>query len=172
MPAGIGTIEALSAAPAILFRWLHIAAACVAVGGVFFMRLLVPAGLSQLEPETRRATFLRLRRLFKMVIHTCILLLLVSGIFNTLGNWAAYNQTPAAAQPLWGLHVLLAVSIFAIALYALTGKEPPARHATWMAVNLVLMALAVAAAGSLKYVRDHRPAIRSPETEIPLPPSH
>ena len=142
----------------ILFRWLHITAACLAVGGAFFMRILVPAGLRELEPEARRATFLRLRRLFKMVVHTCILLLLVSGVYNTLGNWPAYNQIPARAHPLWGVHVLLALMVFSIALYVLAGKEPPAGHAKWMAINLLLMAAAIGAAAALKYVRDNRPA--------------
>jgi uncharacterized membrane protein len=144
----------------ILFRWLHIAAACLAIGGLFFMSVIVPAGLKDLEPETRRATFLKLRRLFKMVIHTCILLLLVSGIYNTLGNWPIYMQIPARAHPLWGTHVLLALFVFAIALYVLAGREPPAKHAKWMAITLILMAALIGAAAALKYVRDNRPAVQ------------
>jgi uncharacterized membrane protein len=143
----------------ILFRWLHVTTACVAIGGAFMMRLIVPAGLKDLDPETRRATFLKLRRLFKMVVHTCILLLLISGIYNTIGNWPAYNQIPEQAHPMWGIHVLLGLAIFAIALYVLAGKEPPASHRGWMLVNLILMAAAIAAAGGVKYVRDHRPAM-------------
>jgi uncharacterized membrane protein len=161
----------MTVALAILFRWLHIIAACLAVGGFFFMSVIVPFGLRDLDPETRAATYLRLRRIFKMLIHTCILLLLISGIYNSMGNWNAYNQIPATAQPLWGTHVLLATLIFAIAIYVLLGKQPRAAHAKWSAVNLLLMALAIAVAGSLKYVRDHRPAIES-ETQTPLQPSN
>jgi uncharacterized membrane protein len=145
----------------ILFRWMHVAAACVAVGGLFFMRVVVPAGLSGLEPEARNATFLKLRRVFKMVIHTCILLLLVSGIFNTMVNWEIYIQLSQSAQPLWGVHLLLGLIIFAIALYLLMGAKPPEKQGTWVAVNLGLMAVTIAVAGGLKYVRDHRPAAAS-----------
>jgi len=139
----------------IFFRWLHVFTACVAIGGVFFMRLIVPIGLATLDPVPRKAAFLRLRRVFKMVIHTSILLLLVSGIYNSWANWDAYNQIPQQAQPLWGTHVLLALCIFAISLYVLAGVEPPARHAKLMAVNLVLMALLLAVAATLKYAREH-----------------
>jgi heme A synthase len=56
---------------------------------------------------------------------------------------------------LFGVHLLLALIVFGIALWLLAGKEPPANHKKWMAVNLVLMLLAVAAASTLKYVREH-----------------
>jgi uncharacterized membrane protein len=139
----------------ILSRWAHVATACVAIGGVFFMRVLVPYGLATLDPVPRKAAFLRLRRIFKMVIHTSILLLLVTGIYNSYLNWDAYNAIPSLAQPLWGMHVLIALCIFAIALYVLIGAEPPAQHARWMGINLALMVLLLAVAATLKYVREH-----------------
>jgi len=141
----------------IFFRWLHVTTACVAIGGAFFMRILLPAGLGELEPEARRAAFLKIRRIFKMVIHTCILFLLVSGIYNSMGNWAIYNTIPQTAQPLWGTHVLLATAIFAIGIYALIGKEPQGKDANWMLVMLLLMLAATGVAAGLKYVRDNRP---------------
>jgi len=139
----------------ILFRWLHIAAACVAIGGVFFMRVLTPYGLRTLDPEPRQTAFLRLRRIFKMVIHTCILLLLVSGIYNSYLNWDVYNQIPSIAQPLWGTHVLLALCIFCIAIYVLMGARPPKKHEMWMGIELALMVLLLAVAATLKYAREH-----------------
>jgi hypothetical protein len=53
----------------IFFRWLHVIPACVAIGAVFFMRILVPRGLATLDPVPRKAAFLQLRRGLKMVIH-------------------------------------------------------------------------------------------------------
>jgi uncharacterized membrane protein len=139
----------------VFFRWLHVASACVAIGGVFFLRILAPYGLATLDPVPRKAAFLRLRRALKMVIHSAILLLIVSGIYNSWLNWDAYTQIPMQAHPLWGTHVLLALIIFAIALYVLAGAEPPAKHARWTLVNLVLMALLLAVAATLKYAREH-----------------
>jgi len=145
---------------AILFRWMHIAAACAAVGGVLFMGLIVPIGLRELDPEARAAAFLRMRRAFKMVIHSCITLLLISGIYNSMGNWKAYNEVPELAQPLWGTHVLLGLLIFTIALVVLAPKKPPASHRKWMIINLILMAATLAVAAGLKYVRDNRAALK------------
>src|ERR1700683_4587425 len=79
----------------ILFRWLHVATACVAVGAVFFMRLVVPAAMSQLEPAVRKQTLLRLRRGLKLVIHPCILLFLISGIYNVVTGWSKYTAPGA-----------------------------------------------------------------------------
>ena len=141
----------------IFFRWLHIFSACVAIGGVFFARVVLPLGLKVLEPEARHAAFLKMRRGFKMVIHPCMLCLIVSGVYNSMANWGIYHQIPEQAHPFWGTHVLLALGIFTVAIYMLAGKEPPVNHARWAVVNLILMALAVVTAGALKYVRDNRP---------------
>jgi uncharacterized membrane protein len=154
----------------ILFRWMHVFTAAIAVGGAFFIRLIVPTGLAKLDPDVRREVSLKLRRIFKMVVHTSILLLLVSGLYNTIGNWHIYNQIPQTAQPLWGVHILLALIIFSIAIYVLMGKEPPRGHGNWMALNLLLMLLTFGVAAGLKYVRDNRPILTGTETQ--LPPTH
>jgi uncharacterized membrane protein len=149
----------------ILSRFLHIAAACVAVGGVFFIRIVFPVGLKSLDSEPARATFLAVRRVFKMVVHTCILLLLISGIYNAIQNWHGYTQAgPGVGHGLFGLHLLLALSVFTIALWLLAGAEPPANHKRWMGINVVLVFLTIAAASTLKYVREHAKTSQQQET--------
>jgi uncharacterized membrane protein len=146
----------MNAVVIIFFRWLHVATACLAVGGVFFMLVVFPIGLRTLEAEAGRTMLLRTRRAFKMVIHPCILLFLVSGTYNAVMNWPAYTAIgPGLGHGLFGIHLLLALIVFGIALWLLAGKEPPVNHKKWMAVNLVLMLLAIAAASTLKYVREH-----------------
>jgi uncharacterized membrane protein len=140
----------------IFFRWLHVASACIAVGGVFFIRVVFPVGLKALDDQAAKTMFLRTRRAFKMVIHSCILLLIISGSFNAWVNWPAYAAAGhEVADPVFGVHLLLALIIFAIALWLLAGAEPPPNHRNWAAVNVVLMLLAIAAASTLKYVREH-----------------
>ena len=150
----------------IFFRWLHVATACVAVGGVFFMRVVFPIGLKTLDGEPAHAMFLRTRRAFKMVIHPCILFLLISGTYNAVLNWHAYTTMgPGLGHGLFGIHLLLALIIFCIALWLLAGAEPPVNHKKWLGVNLILMFLAIAAASTLKYFRDHPP---QPSTPYPV----
>jgi uncharacterized membrane protein len=141
----------------ILVRWIHITSACIAVGGVFFIRVVFPVGLKALDPEPARAMLLRTRRVFKMVIHTCILLLLATGTFNAIMYWPAYSSMGAGlGHSLFGTHLLLALIAFSIALWLLAGKEPKKNHLKWMGVNLVVLLLTIAAASVLKYAREHR----------------
>lgn len=155
----------------VLFRWIHIATACVAVGGVFFIRIVFPIGLRALDGESARVMLLKTRRVFKMVVHSSILLLLISGAFNAWMNWPKYTaMSPGLGHSLFGTHLLLALIVFSILLWVLAGKEPPATHMKWMAINLVLMFLTIAAASVLKYARENntKPAVQSLEA---IPPT-
>jgi uncharacterized membrane protein len=143
----------------IALRWFHVIAACVAIGGAVFIRFILPAGLKLLESEQQKAVYLRCRRVFKMMVHTCILLLLLSGTYNAIANWQKYKLVMPTSHMFFGLHVLLGLAVFTISLILLAGKEPPPMHKKWMAVNVVLMMLVVAAASSLKWVRDHAPVV-------------
>lgn len=145
----------------VFFRWLHVIAACLAIGGAFFLRIIVPFGLSTLDPEHREGAFLRMRRGFKFVVHGSVLALIVSGVYNTLKNWEAYKiKLPGQPVPkavvhgLFGSHLLLGVAIFAISIVLLAKREPPRSHRTWMKVNIALMLLTVAVASALKWSRD------------------
>jgi uncharacterized membrane protein len=158
---------------AILSRWLHLVTACIAVGGVFFIRIVLPAALAKLDPEPRQLAFLRARRIFKMIIHTSILLFLITGIFNAVRAFSAYNTQPW--QPwmhaLLGIHMTLAIAFFAIAIYLFMGATPPASHKCWMTVNLIVLLLAILAASALKWVRERAtltpgPSAQTHTTEI------
>src|SRR5688572_135793 len=151
---------------AVLFRWIHVISACIAIGSIFFMRIILPIGLLQLDPEPRQAVFLRCRRALKMVIHPAILLLLISGIYNSTANWSQYKLNPAGTHSLWGMHMLLAAIVFTISLVMLAGKEPPKSHRKWMMGNLVLLMVVVAIASTLKWVREHPPQRSTPPAVV------
>lgn len=143
------------------FRWLHVITACVVVGCAFFMQVIVPIGLRGLEPSVAEAAFLRARRGFKFVVHPGILLFLISGIYNAIAAWPDYNHWahPGLTHSLFGLHILLALIAWTILLYVLAGREPRPGSRTLTKVNLVVLALTVAAASTLKivhgYAHDH-----------------
>src|SRR4051794_3633426 len=139
----------------VLFRWLHVIAACLAIGGAFFIRVLLPIGLRPLDVEEREGVFLRCRRAFKMVVHPCILALLVSGAYNAWKNWAKYKLNPAVMHGLFGTHLLLGLAVIGVSLWLLAGREPVRTHPKWMRINLLLMFLTVAVASSLKWARDY-----------------
>ncbi|MBI3911539.1 MAG: hypothetical protein HY320_11485 [Armatimonadetes bacterium] len=130
---------------AIVSRWLHVAAAVVAVGGTAFVYfVLVPAETSEVP-----AAFLdRVRQRFRRVIHIAIGLLLLTGLYNYLvvAIPAVQNWEPAARRALYhaliGSKITLALALFLIAILLL--KPLPAMQShrkMWLGVNLVLGAL-------------------------------
>src|SRR5437763_102636 len=143
----------------ILSRWLHVIAATLAIGGTFFIRVILPLGLAQADAASRDAVFLRCRRAFKMVIHTCVLLLLLTGAFNAWRIWDDYKLDKPLMPALWGMHVLLGVTALVIALLLLGPKEPPAWRRTGAMVNLIILFITVLLASTLKYAHDR--AIRN-----------
>jgi uncharacterized membrane protein len=138
----------------ILSRWLHVIAAILAIGGTFFMRVILPLGLAQADAASRDAVFLRCRRVFKMVIHTSILLLVLTGTFNSMRNLDDYRLEKPLSHILWGSHILLGVAAMVIALVLLGPKQPPKWHRTGAMINLVILFITVLLASSLKYVHD------------------
>ena len=140
---------------AVFFRGLHVITACVVIGSAVFMRLVLPAGLRGLDPAAAESVFLRCRRGFKMIVHSGILLFLVIGIYNAIRAWPTYNQWPGVTHGIFGIHVLLALIAWAILLYVTAGRELPKASRGWMKINLVVLALTVAAASTLKFAREY-----------------
>jgi uncharacterized membrane protein len=153
----------------ILSRWLHVIAACLALGGLFFMRIILPLGLAQADPASRDAVFLRCRRVFKMMIHTCILLFLLTGTYNSYRAWDDYRLTKGVMHALWGTHVLFGGLAIILAIVLLQPKAPPPWHRTGAMTNLILLLLAVAAASSVKYVRENAIRTKTPATAPSAP---
>jgi uncharacterized membrane protein len=150
----------VSALLAVLFRWLHLATAAVAVGGVFYARIVVPIALrgGLGDDPAVRPVVLRARRVFKIVTHSCILFLLVSGTYNATLNWAVYTRMgPGVGHSLFGMHLLLGLTALGLLLWQMIKAEPPADHLTWMGVVLGLMLLTIAFGSVLKYGREHAP---------------
>src|SRR4051794_33490979 len=119
----------------ITFRWLHIIAACFAIGGAFFLRVILPIGTSTLDAEQRQAVLLRCRRAFKMVVHPAILVFLVTGTYNAWRNWGVYSGYPqyrGLMHGTFGMHLLLGLTVIGISLWLLAGRELRRSHARWM----------------------------------------
>jgi uncharacterized membrane protein len=153
----------------ILSRWLHVTSAILAIGGLFFMRVILPLGLAQADAASREAVFLRCRRVFKMLIHTAVLLLILTGAFNTWSNWGDYKLNTRLMHGLWGPHMLLGLIAMIISLVLLAPAEPPKWHKTGALINLILLLTAVFLASSLKFVRDSEMRKRAvPSTNVDL----
>lgn len=147
----------------VISRWLHVISACLAIGGAFFIRFILPRGLRGLDETAANQALLACRRSFKMLIHTVILLLILTGIYNTCLAWDKYKLDEAVLHSMWGMHVLLAALAMGIFLYVLAGREPPKASRKLMALNFAILLLAVAAASTLKWARERAVAQHSAE---------
>jgi putative copper export protein len=122
------------------------------LGGTFLMGFLLPVGDASSDPPAAGSPYLRSRRGFKMLVHSCTLLLLISGAYNSYSNWHSYGRL---AQGFWGPHLLLGLIIFAILLTVLARRAPRPSERTWLRVAAVLIFVTFLVASSLKYVREH-----------------
>ena len=140
---------------AVVFRWAHILAAVVAVGGTIFMRLvLAPAVRASLTDDQHAALRQAVTARWKMVVMTCIAVLLASGVFNFFITSMEKAKSSALYHPLFGLRILAALGVFFIAS-ALTGRAKAfegmrAQAPKWMAVAAVLGVVVILISGLLK----------------------
>jgi len=106
---------------AVLFRWLHIIPAIVLLGGTVFLRFVA---LPAAAPTGGAKPLLSaLRAKWAMVSGICMLLLLVSGLWNFfMYRMEEVRDTGPLYHALFGVKVLLALGVFFIAS-ALTGRS-------------------------------------------------
>lgn len=139
---------------ALLFRWTHIAAVLVAVGGSFFLRFVLMPSAAALPDEPHQALRAGVLRRWKLVVRPCILLILISGG----SNYFFVTRAAHAEQPAYHVLILfkfiLALAVFTIA-EGLIGRAPPFEFlrrdpSRWLAINLALAAAVVAISGYLK----------------------
>ena len=159
---------------AIVLRWMHILAACAAVGGTIFMRLALLPAMSSLSDESRKTLHEQLGQRWGQVVKWVIAFLLISGLWNFYNINTQYdlkkiqlNHIPIY-HLLFGVKFLLAVGVFFIAS-VLTGKSKAfdsmrAKRKFWLTLNLALMVLIVCISGVLRTVEKPKKALPSLST--------
>lgn len=138
----------------LLMRWMHVLTAVVVVGGTAFMRLvLAPAAGSTLDEPTHSELRRVLLSRWRKVVHTGILLFLISGFYNYLFV-TRFAHTDRAYHMFFGIKFLLALLVFALAIL-LTSSKPYAerfrtRGGLWTGVLLVLAFVVIMLGGYMK----------------------
>ena len=153
-PLGRGRIPCeKNAGVFVILRWLHIIPSAIPIGVLIFKRFVLPSAIRSLPDDQNRVVFLRARRIFKIMLHASILLLIISGVINSIRYYDFYKATKPLGIALWHTHMFLAVIVFVISFWSLAGKAPPASHRAVATVNVILLLLLVAVSSSLSYVR-------------------
>jgi uncharacterized membrane protein len=95
-----------------LMRWLHLSAMAALVGGVLYARFVIAPSENFLPGEARTKLDEAAAAHFRPVVWAAIVCLIVSGMFNYMlksGHTVVYHV-------LFGLKILLALHIFAVAI--------------------------------------------------------
>jgi len=99
---------------ATFIQWVHLMAAVVGLGGMGFLLLILIPSLKVLSAEQREALSRAVAGRFRWASWSAIVLLLLSGIYNTRFY---YREVPwGTAWKFLTLKILLALGLFAIVL--------------------------------------------------------
>lgn len=137
----------------LLFRWAHIGAAIVLVGGAFFTRFVLMPAASELPDDQHQALKERLRARWAKFVHSGIGLLILSGFYNFFTQMASHKGQPLY-HALVGVKMLLAFGAFYLAS-VLVGRSPRSAHyrenaRKWLVVLIALTALTAGLGSVLK----------------------
>jgi uncharacterized membrane protein len=139
----------------VVFRWAHILAAVIAVGGTIFIRfVLMPTAAEVLGAEQHAAQRAAIMKRWQRWIMVCIALLLFSGLYNFVTLSLPRARGVPVYHALFGVKFLAALGVFFIAS-ALTGRSKVfegmrAHSRKWMTLNVILAVLVVLISGVLK----------------------
>jgi len=130
---------------AVLFRWMHIIPAIALLGGTIFLAFIaVP---TTTPPEGGAPAWLgKVRRRWAMLSGVCILLLLVSGLWNFMFyRMPEIKDTGPLYQALFGVKVLLSLGVFFI-VSVMAGRSPTFAPMRAKPGRMLLMAAALGVA--------------------------
>jgi hypothetical protein len=140
----------------LMMRWIHIFSVVTAVGAVVFMRLVLIPSLATLPEEARSLLQKSLAVRLRILIHSAIGGILVSGLYNTHLLW---KTSISPYVYVYALKVGLALIIFWVGI-SLTSSSPKqatfqANRKKWLTVNLALASLVIALSAYLRTL--HQP---------------
>lgn len=144
--------------PFLLNRWFHLAAVIVAVGGTVFIRLVFhPALKSGLPDEAATSVREAVLRRWGRFVHLCIVILIITGTYNTLVQVPRHPVVPGQMpiyHVLLGIKLILALGLFFIAS-VLVGRSQTfegmrRKRPLWLGVGIGLAAVIVLLSNILK----------------------
>jgi uncharacterized membrane protein len=141
-------------------QWLHVLAAVLAVGGVFFLRFILCPALKKLPADqvgVKPQLLKPVAQRFRVVIHSSIAVLLLTGIYRLAKSWHLLKGWQTY-QTLMGVKILLAAILFTIA-FKLTkpGDQPnyfQRNRDVWLLANFVLGAVIILLSATLRRLWD------------------
>lgn len=116
---------------------LHVLAAIIWVGGMFFAFLAVRPALTELDTKHRARVWVAIFRRFFPWVWGCVIVLLGSGFYMVFDSFDSLGHAPAFVHVMMGLGIVM-MALFAYVFFVpyqqlkvavQTGSEPLAVHA-------------------------------------------
>src|SRR5438093_5357314 len=161
----------------LISRYVHIVATTLIVGGTLFFEMVVPLAIGDLKTEVQLALFGRMRWLFRWVVYTSTIALIVSGSVSTYRNWSVVdgsyirflvqNSSEQNVQALqdasflnrpkgWFIaHLAAGAMSIVLSLLLVSGGRPPDRPLQWMRLNLLILMLTIFLASASRGARQN-----------------
>lgn len=158
-------------------RYVHIVAVTVIVGGTLFFELVVPLAIGELKNEVQLALFGRMRWIFRWVVYTSAIALVLTGTLSIFrnrdvldGRFIQVVQKSAGAEKvqamqddsifnrprIWFIaHLIAGALALVVALSLVSGGRPPDRPLQWMRLNLLMLLIAMFLASASRGARQN-----------------
>lgn len=193
---GVDTTRVIVNTLMLLARYLHIVAMTLLVGGTLFYEMVVPVAIDDLKEEQQLAIFARARWVFRRIVWTAAIVVVITGALGATRHWEAYsaprqlaekNIRAAATQPAtqpadpvspevhpgwwWLSHVGAGALSIMIAIFLTVGRTPPANPVRWMRINLVVLMIVIFLGSATRHVRiaTTEPSPRAPDQQVDAP---
>jgi len=128
----------------IFMLWVHLASVAVAVGGMFTLRFIGCPAIKKVFPDDENARRNLLQAIvgrFKMVVHSAIALLLISGGYLLWKAWPLMKKFEAYRHAM-ETKILLALVLFFISIMLTMTKPSPnyfqKNRDRWLAINFAI----------------------------------
>ncbi len=148
----------------LVFRWAHVLAGSILVGGTFFLRYALAPTLMSATAEARKAHLEGWRAGWSRLVMVTSGLLLLTGLVNAVKNIINYQYPSVPYHGLVAVKLLLALVIFWISA-VLAGRSASAERfreklVFWLNVNVLLSILIVMVGGFMR-MADRQPKLKA-----------
>jgi hypothetical protein len=154
-------------------RYLHIVCTTMLVGGTLFYEMVVPIAIGELKTEQQLSVFARARWVFKSIVWTSAILIIITGFVSSYRNFNFYigadeliPRVPYAphddsvihsawlkAGLWWAAHASTGLVTVMIALFLTMSRRPPIHPIPWMRLNLVILLIVIFLGSATRHVR-------------------
>ena len=135
----------------IIMRWLHLASVITVVGTVVFLRLIIKPSIGKFSEETRLSVLNSLQYRLKILLHSAITGILISGLYNTHLIW---KTTESSYHNVLLVKIVLAVIVLILAIFSVSGSSTKnqyfSKKTQGLTLSLILAVIIIALSAFLR----------------------